>query len=70
MNRPITLGEVRIANGDVVFADHDGIVAVPRALWPEIEAAAWDVLSNEATIRMQAARGRDVDAILADCGAF
>jgi len=70
MNRPITMGEVRIANGDVVFADHDGIVAVPRALWPEIEAAAWDVLSNEATIRMQAARGRDVDAILADCGAF
>ncbi|PVX28290.1 cytidylyltransferase domain-containing protein [Sphingomonas pokkalii] len=70
MNRPITMGEVTIANGDVIFADADGIVAVPRALWPEIEEAAWNVLSNEARIRMQAARGRDVDAILAECGAF
>ncbi|WP_010542689.1 cytidylyltransferase domain-containing protein [Sphingomonas elodea] len=70
MNRPITMGEVTIANGDVVFADADGIVAIPRALWPEIEEAAWNVLSNEARIRMAAARGRDVDAILAECGAF
>lgn len=70
MNRPITMGDVTIANGDVVFADADGIVAVPRALWPEIEDAAWNVLSNEARIRMQAARGRDVEAILAECGAF
>lgn len=70
MNRPITMGDVTIANGDVVFADADGIVAIPRALWPEIEEAAWNVLSNEARIRMQAARGRDVDAILAECGAF
>ncbi|WP_245653633.1 CBS domain-containing protein [Sphingomonas pituitosa] len=70
MNRPITMGEVQIANGDVVFADADGIVAVPRAMWAEIEEAAWNVLSNEARIRMAAARGRDVDAILAECGAF
>jgi len=70
MNRPITMGEVTIANGDVVFADADGIVAVPRAMWAEIEEAAWNVLSNEARIRMAAARGRDVEAILAECGAF
>ncbi|MHA6718486.1 RraA family protein [Sphingomonas sp. RS6] len=70
MNRPIVMGDVTIANGDVVFADADGIVAIPRALWPEIEEAAWNVLSNEARIRMQAARGRDVEAILAECGAF
>lgn len=70
MNRPITIGGVRICNDDVVFADEDGVIVVPRARWPEIEEAAWDVLSNEARIRMQAARGRDVDAILAECGAF
>ncbi|MET0307522.1 MAG: hypothetical protein ABW023_02345 [Sphingomonas sp.] len=70
MNRPITMGGIVIRNDDVVFADEDGVVVIPRELWPEIENAAWDVLSNEARIRMQAARGRDVNAILADCGAF
>jgi len=28
------------------------------------------VLANEARIRIQAARGRDVGAILSDCGQF
>lgn len=70
MNRPIAMGGVRICNDDVVFADEDGVIVVPRARWDEVEAAAWDVMSNEARIRMYAARGRDVSEILAECGAF
>jgi regulator of RNase E activity RraA/CMP-N-acetylneuraminic acid synthetase len=70
MNRPITMGGVRICNDDVVFADEDGVIVIPRERWSEIEEAAWDVLSNESQIRMRAARGHDVDAILAECGAF
>ena len=70
MNRPITMGGVRVCNDDVVFADEDGVIVVPRARWDEIAAAAWDVMSNEARIRMYAARGRDVGEILAECGAF
>jgi len=70
MNRPVTMGGVRVCNGDVVFADEDGVIVVPRARWDDIEAAAWDVMSNEARIRLYAARGRDVREILAECGAF
>lgn len=70
MNRPVTMGGVPVSNGDVVFADEDGVIVVPRAHWDEIEIAAWDVLANEARIRMYAARGRDVNEILAECGAF
>ncbi|MDJ0979725.1 MAG: hypothetical protein QNI87_14460 [Erythrobacter sp.] len=70
MNRPIQIGDVPIANGDVVFGDEDGLVVVPRARWPEIEAAAWDVIGNEARIRISAARGMDVDAILKQFGSF
>lgn len=70
MNRPIEMGGVRICNDDVVFADEDGVIVVPRARWEEVEAAAWDVMSNEARIRIYAARGRDVGEILAECGAF
>ncbi len=70
MNRPVTMGGVRVCNDDVVFADGDGVIVVPRALWADVEAAAWDVMSNEARIRMYAARGRDFGEILAECGAF
>lgn len=70
MNRPVTMGGVLVSNGDVVFADEDGVIVVPRARWDEVEDAAWEVMSNEARIRMYAARGRDVHEILAECGAF
>ena len=70
MNRPIQMGGVQVCNDDVVFADEDGVIVVPRARWQEVEAAAWDVMSNEARIRIYAARGRDVGEILAECGAF
>lgn len=70
MNRPVTMGGVRICNDDVVFADEVGVVVIPRDRWDEIEEAAWEVLANEARIRIQAARGRDVGAILSDCGHF
>ena len=70
MNRPIEMGGVPVCNDDVVFADEDGVIVVPRARWDEVEAAAWDMMSNEARIRMYAARGRDVGEILAECGAF
>lgn len=70
MNRPVVMGGVPVRNDDVVFADEDGVIVVPRERWAEVEAAAWDVMSNEARIRMFAARGRDVGEILAECGAF
>ena len=70
MNRPIRIGDVPVRNDDVVFADEDGVVVIPREDWDAIEEAAWDVLENEGRIRMKAARGRDVDAILREHGAF
>lgn len=70
MNRPIEIGGVPVCNDDVVFADEDGVIVVPRAEWRDVEAAAWDVMGNEARIRLYAAQGRDVSEILAECGAF
>lgn len=70
MNRPITMGGVAVRNGDVVFADEDGVVAVPAELWPAVEEEAWAVIGNEARIRFLAARGHAVADILAECGAF
>lgn len=70
MNKPIEIGEVPICNGDVVFGDEDGVVVVPAARWDQVEALAWDALSNEAQIRLSAARGVETDDILNRFGTF
>ena len=70
MNTPIRIGEVPISNGDVVFADEDGVVVIPQSDWSKVEARAWDVLATEAQIRLSAARGDNVQQILSAHGAF
>lgn len=70
MNSPIDIGGVQVRNNDIVYADSDGLVVVPQERWAEVEERAWDVMANEARIRMYAARGRDIAEILAECGAF
>jgi regulator of RNase E activity RraA/CMP-N-acetylneuraminic acid synthetase len=70
MNTPIRIGEVEVRHDDMVFGDENGVVVIPDALWPDVERRAWDVLTNEARIRIMAAQGRPVEQILADCGAF
>ncbi|CAN5307462.1 hypothetical protein BH10PSE13_BH10PSE13_22260 [soil metagenome] len=70
MNLPIRIGDIPVTHDDMIFGDENGVVVIPHTLWPEVEAAAWDVLTNEARIRIMAARGRDVHQILNECGAF
>ncbi len=70
MNAPIMIGKVSVRNGDYVFADCDGIVVIPRKLWPEVERRAWDSLRNEAEIRLNMMQGRSIEQILDLHGAF
>ncbi len=70
MNRPIEIGGVPVCNDDVVFADEDGVVVIPQARWADVEAAAWDVIENEASIRISAAKGDEVEDILSRFGSF
>lgn len=70
MNKPIEIGGVRVCNGDVVFADEDGVVVVPRVDWAKVEARGWEVLSNEAHIRLSVARGLNTREILNRFGSF
>ena len=70
MNKPIEIGGVPVCNDDVVFADEDGVVVVPRSRWSAVEARAWEVLESEAQIRLNAARGLDTSEILNRFGTF
>lgn len=70
MNRPIQIGEVTINNGDYIFADDDGVVAIPRELWPSIVEEAMASLKKEFDIRYSIMMGQDVGSVLKDHGAF
>ena len=47
VNRPISLGGVQVCPGDVVVADGDGVVVVPRKIAAEVAGYARDVLEND-----------------------
>ncbi len=55
-NVPITIGEVRITPGDILLADHDGVVCVPQSLAEEVLEKAEAVCGTENEIR-EAVRG-------------
>jgi regulator of RNase E activity RraA len=48
---PVDVGGVRIAVGDLVFADADGVVVVPRAVEPEVLEKAWEKVTAENRVR-------------------
>jgi regulator of RNase E activity RraA len=70
MNKPIKIGAVTINNGDTVYADDDGVLAIPKALWPEIRDEALATLKKEFDIRYAIMRGEDVAKVLGKHGAF
>lgn len=70
MNRPIQIGGVTINNGDYIFADDDGVVAIPREIWPSIVDEAMASLKKEFDIRYSIMMGQDVSSVLKDHGAF
>ena len=47
----VEVGEVRIDPGDLVFADVDGVVVVPRAVEREALAKAWEKVTAENHVR-------------------
>jgi regulator of RNase E activity RraA len=48
---PVEVGGVVIAPGDLVLADEDGVVVVPRAAEAEVLARAWEKLTAENRVR-------------------
>jgi regulator of RNase E activity RraA len=48
---PIQIGQARIAPGDIVFGDLDGVCVVPRAAEQEVLARAFEKARKEKTVR-------------------
>jgi regulator of RNase E activity RraA len=47
VNRPITIGGVLVCPGDVVVADGDGVVVVPRRVAKQVAEFAQEVLAKD-----------------------
>jgi regulator of RNase E activity RraA len=48
---PVEIAGVRFSPGDLVIADEDGVVVVPRAIEEQIIRAAWDKVHAENAVR-------------------
>lgn len=51
VNRPVSIGGVLVCPGDVVVADGDGVVVVPRRVAVEVATHAQDVLAGDKAAR-------------------
>ncbi len=68
MNKNVTIQGVSIACEDLVFADNEGIVVIPKALEEKILAKCFEVSRRENSILMDIAAGIDVDEIRREYG--
>lgn len=60
VNVPVAICGVRVCPGDIVMADANGIVIVPRARARQVADAAREIEAREARIREQLAQGKTI----------
>ncbi len=64
----VAIGGVTIRSGDVLFADEDGVVIVPREVEAQVLQAAWDKVHAENTVREDLRAGMTAAAVFAKHG--
>lgn len=57
---PVRCGGVSVEPGDLVFADVDGVVVVPRAVAEDVVARAWEKVRGEGRVREELRSGASV----------
>jgi regulator of RNase E activity RraA len=68
--QPVTIGGVRVALGDVVVGDADGVVVVPRRVASEVLARAEKLAGTESRVRRAIRRGMTPLAAYEAFGSF
>ena len=64
VNKPVVVGGVLVRPGDIIVADGDGVIVVPRELAEPVASAARKVLEGDKKARLQLykATGRPLDS--------
>jgi regulator of RNase E activity RraA len=65
---PIECAGVRIAPGDLMFGDADGVVCIPRAIEDKVIAAALEKVEGEDRTREALQRGEKLSEVFARYG--
>ncbi|MFA6472737.1 MAG: RraA family protein [Candidatus Latescibacterota bacterium] len=60
-NVPIVCGGVKVAPGDLIFADVVGVVVVPQDIVDQVIAKAWEKVQGESTVREELRSGAGVE---------
>src|SRR5207244_805387 len=68
--QPLTIGGVRVALGDMIVADLDGVVVVPRRLAHEVATRCEKLVSTENAVRNAVKRGMTPLAAYEKFGSF
>ncbi|MDR5765879.1 MULTISPECIES: RraA family protein [unclassified Caballeronia] len=68
VNSTVGIGTVRVASRDIVVADANGVVIVPRARARDVAATAREIEENESRIREQLAQGKTLGEARAALG--
>jgi regulator of RNase E activity RraA len=68
VNTTVTLGTVRVAARDIVMADANGVVIIPRARAQEVAQTARRIEAAETGIRERIAAGKTLGAARAELG--
>ncbi len=70
INVPIQIEGVRILPGDLVFADNEGIVVIPKEIEKKLLAMAMEVCMKEKSVLLDIANGIGVDELVKRNGEF
>jgi regulator of RNase E activity RraA len=68
--QPLTIGGVRVALGDLIVADLDGVVVVPRRVAQEVAGRCEKLVGTESAVRKAVKRGMTPLAAYEKFGAF
>jgi regulator of RNase E activity RraA len=68
VNQPVAIGTARVVSRDIVVADANGVVVVPRARAPEVAEVAHRIEAAESRIRELIAQGETLGEARAQLG--
>jgi 4-hydroxy-4-methyl-2-oxoglutarate aldolase len=62
-NLPLTIGGVKVSPGDLVFADLDGIIVIPKSVETEVIDRVLDRVSTENAVRRELREGKSMSDV-------
>ena len=70
VNKPVSISGVAIKTGDLIFADSEGIVVIPRKLESQVLEVAFQTIKKESAVLLDIANGISVDELVSRNGTF